>query len=272
MTPTLLPHRRQRGFDDVDGAEEVGLELLADEGQGAGAGGQLLDGTDDGWGAVSCGARKEDRNGRTFAAAAEEDVDFAKGLDGLGDGRLTLADYAARRVSSQPYVLDNFPSAATSTSSPLPFISPRPRTTPIPPAEEQGLTPPIQAHNPTPSPPLLHGVHLLRHEAHKRPRPLTAGAIAPRKQRPVPVGEPPSACHEPVLFGLYAEDRLVAVGEHRARDGDAERGGGGGEEPRAGVGVRGELEGWSRWRRGCHCGGVRLAGGSMVVGMVVVGV
>ena len=44
--------------------------------------------------------------GSTFAAAAEEDVYLAKGLDGLGDGRLALADDTALRVWSQPCVND----------------------------------------------------------------------------------------------------------------------------------------------------------------------
>ena len=47
MACSLLPHGRERGFDDIDRAEEVGFELLADESQCAWTCGELFDGADD---------------------------------------------------------------------------------------------------------------------------------------------------------------------------------------------------------------------------------
>lgn len=65
----LLAHQGQGGLDEVDLRKEDGLELVADEVSGGGGGCELFDGADE-----------------CLGGAAEEDVEAAEEVDGLGDG------------------------------------------------------------------------------------------------------------------------------------------------------------------------------------------
>ena len=61
MTGAPFTHSGQGGFDDIDGTEEVGFELIAYKSLGPTGSGKLFDSANDG-----------------FARAAEEDVELSE--------------------------------------------------------------------------------------------------------------------------------------------------------------------------------------------------